>query len=1519
MERSPLLENQKDSFERAVNDLHNKIFSNYKRWVRHVNVQHVLTEPEGSVTAESSSFGNLSGAPLLPLTAVSGDAWQSIGMWRFVSNEDEREWTCNAQLHQLVLWYLIWGEAANLRHVPELLCFIFYCACNALQLSTRSSWEVATFVEAVDDDGPYGKEDFLNSIVSPIYEFLKLEVLTRKEDLVCERVMYDDVNETFWSVEGVHAMLPNGCAQVECPEATSEPGAPRRAYAHLRNLLTKSEGNVSSLNVYFRKTYREVPGWPHLYQVFSRVFIFHAVLLHLTIAVSFEGFNMEYLFTAVITHALLKALRTIIFMYLVWPLKKAQQDAARTKIQQRSEQNRRASARQLHAFIAVGSSRILGYLLVPLVYIVETMARRRWSRECLAPAAWCDKHVINGIADAYSPACRGADGLDYLLEFCKDCLSNEKEVSATCGLLTFFAYECTAICTSEAASRNDVFLVVAAVYTVIFLGSEILLTRPGSVSNFHWARHGYMQKKNKATGWADVISGFSETSFQYHACLCNDAQPNPLLFENENLKLLSGPEMEPACIPEAAGALSIEARSAHWQRWGRVWNEIIHNMRERDYLSNSERDELIFFALREPEHVAVFGTPEYLVFPTMLTAPVFDTHPWNRGHFTRYQHTVRTMLQTRDLFAWLLITLGVVEKRELGPLLNALTSVSSRAGESLRSPTSEQVARLTELRKAVVAFLVILSQLPSNSDNGSAQSEGFVEPLLSPESRDVNSSSGSNSSEMARELELQLTIVLDAVKMLISQDTTAANFSASSSPDDGRAVKTDVAAYKQLRKLISLESLRDENKWQQAVATSQLKAFGQIVDALHRSFSTPSPGSTPASDEVHRQVLFFVNSFRDRAIGTAAPVRKMKTMTTLIPYFKEDVSYSEQSLKTMDDEGVNLENLLQALFATEWQNMCERVRHRGDESDPVPYQILKEWASDRGQVLSRSVRGVMLYADALRIQARLERVPEDEVEAVISSKFEFVVSCQCYGQLRDSPRADERWKADCIDELRHAFPANLKIAFVEETDGLYYSVLLGVDPDTQEEITLSKVRLPGTPIIGEGKPENQNHAIIFTKGEYLQTLDMNQDNYIGEALKLRNLLEGFKGSIRLTGFREYIFSERGGAVAAFAATSEFVFGTSLQRFLAHPLCVRFHYGHPDVWDKQWALTNGGVSKASRTLHLSEDIFAGFNCSMRGGSIAYVEFIHVGKGRDMGFVAVNAFDQKISTGNALQCTSRELYRLGKGFDFPRLLSFYFTACGYFVTNRLTTNVLYFIILCWLFVALLQAEKLQVVQTASGEVILAPEWNTPGPAGAGGRVLADNSPSGDSFFHNSTIGFLGELEQRLAQIRSSWSDTSSPSAVEIATQTSVSTYEESWGIFQLGFFAMLPYFFELWLERGFLFSVHHNVFLLACLSWVFFLFTSQTKGYYFSSALTTGKADYVSTGRGFVVEPGSFISLYSIFAKSHFHDGVEAFIYATVFQAATTLGGYDTWTIRIYVGSLLLAPLLFNPQECFSQCL
>ena len=56
-----------------------------------------------------------------------------------------------------------------------------------------------------------------------------------------------------------------------------------------------------------------------------------------------------------------------------------------------------------------------------------------------------------------------------------------------------------------------------------------------------------------------------------------------------------------------------------------------------------------------------------------------------------------------------------------------------------------------------------------------------------------------------------------------------------------------------------------------------------------------------------------------------------------------------------------------------------------------------------------------------------------------------------------------------------------------------------------------------------------------------------------------------------------------GALASFAAATEFTFGTIVQRVMSWPGGVRFHYGHPDVWNKLFVMTRGGISKSTRSV------------------------------------------------------------------------------------------------------------------------------------------------------------------------------------------------------------------------------------------------------------------------------------------------------------------------------------------------
>ena len=100
-----------------------------------------------------------------------------------------------------------------------------------------------------------------------------------------------------------------------------------------------------------------------------------------------------------------------------------------------------------------------------------------------------------------------------------------------------------------------------------------------------------------------------------------------------------------------------------------------------------------------------------------------------------------------------------------------------------------------------------------------------------------------------------------------------------------------------------------------------------------------------------------------------------------------------------------------------------------------------------------------------------------------------------------------------------------------------------------------RIELPGNPILGGRKSDNQNHAIIFYRSEYLQLIDANQDNYLEECLKIRNILGEFeeyevssqssyahwghkdfkRSPVAIIGAREYIFSEDIGILGDLAA------------------------------------------------------------------------------------------------------------------------------------------------------------------------------------------------------------------------------------------------------------------------------------------------------------------------------------------------------------------------------------------------
>jgi hypothetical protein len=206
-------------------------------------------------------------------------------------------------------------------------------------------------------------------------------------------------------------------------------------------------------------------------------------------------------------------------------------------------------------------------------------------------------------------------------------------------------------------------------------------------------------------------------------------------------------------------------------------------------------------------------------------------------------------------------------------------------------------------------------------------------------------------------------------------------------------------------------------------------------------------------------------------------------------------------------------------------------------------------------------------------------------------------------------------EAELIETNRmlRKFPGCLKIAFIDceekgssaQVDAIherqrrrYFSCL--IDRDSTEEVGGRRrphysIELPGYPILGDGKSDNQNHAFPFMRGTFSQCIDANQGAYFEQMLLLPCVLGEFRsshrgdgGSKKIIGLPEHITSDIG-SVGDMAASAEVAFGTILQRTYA-VLGARMHYGHPDIMNKHYMMQQGGVSKATKTLNLSEDIF-----------------------------------------------------------------------------------------------------------------------------------------------------------------------------------------------------------------------------------------------------------------------------------------------------------------------------------------
>ncbi|AEO59893.1 glycosyltransferase family 48 protein [Thermothelomyces thermophilus ATCC 42464] len=680
----------------------------------------------------------------------------------------------------------------------------------------------------------------------------------------------------------------------------------------------------------------------------------------------------------------------------------------------------------------------------------------------------------------------------------------------------------------------------------------------------------------------------------------------------------------------------------------------------------------------------------------------------------------------------------------------------------------------------------------------------------------------------------------------------------------------------------------------------------------------------PSHSEAERRISFFAQSL-STPIPEPLPVDNMPTFTVMIPHYSEKILLSLREIIREDEpySRVTLLEYLKQLHPHEWDCFVkdtkiladETSQFNGDEEekekdtakskiDDLPFYCIgfkssapeytlrtRIWASLRFQTLYRTISGFMNYSRAIKLLYRVENPEvvqmfggnsdklERELERMARRKFKLVVSMQRFSKFKKEEMENAEF-------LLRAYP-DLQIAYLDEEPPLaegeeprLYSALIDGHSEFMENGMRRpkfRIQLSGNPILGDGKSDNQNHSIIFYRGEYIQLIDANQDNYLEECLKIRSVLAEFEemhtdevspytpgvktnapAPVAILGAREYIFSENIGILGDVAAGKEQTFGTLFARTLAQ-VGGKLHYGHPDFLNGIFMTTRGGVSKAQKGLHLNEDIYAGMNALLRGGRIKHCEYYQCGKGRDLGFGSILNFTTKIGTGMGEQMLSREYYYLGTQLPIDRFLSFYYAHPGFHVNNMFIMLSVQMFMICLLQIGALRKETIPC------------DYNR-------------DVPITDPLYPTGCANTDALMD---------W------------------VYRSVLSIVFVFFISFVPLFVQEVSERGLWRAATRFAKQFCSLSPFFEVFVCQIYANSVQQDITFGGARYIGTGRGFATARIPFGVLYSRFAGPSMYFGARMlmmllFATVTIWQAALVY----FW---ISLLALVISPFLYNPHQ------
>ncbi|MED6125206.1 Callose synthase 5 [Stylosanthes scabra] len=259
--------------DRAIDEKMNDLFKNYKNWCKFLGRKHSLRLPQ--------------------------QGHQEIQQ---------------RKLLYMGLYLLIWGEAANVRFLPECLCYIFHNM--AYELNGLLAGNVS-IVTGENIKPSYGGEDesFLRKVITPIYRVIENEAQRGKNGTAPHSSWcnYDDLNEYFWSPD---------CFSLGWPMRDDDDFFKSTFVSLGRNGVGKKAGKTGKSN------FVETRSFWHIFRSFDRLWTFYILALQVMIIIAWDKPQLNELFqkkllfklsSIFITAAILRLLQGILDLVLNFP------------------------------------------------------------------------------------------------------------------------------------------------------------------------------------------------------------------------------------------------------------------------------------------------------------------------------------------------------------------------------------------------------------------------------------------------------------------------------------------------------------------------------------------------------------------------------------------------------------------------------------------------------------------------------------------------------------------------------------------------------------------------------------------------------------------------------------------------------------------------------------------------------------------------------------------------------------------------------------------------------------------------------------------------------------------------------------------------------------------------------------------------------------------------------------------------------------------------------------------------